>query len=191
MDRDDLSAESNEAVGVPDDDFIEVLTIFEESHWVEPHHNAELMELFRSRHFFDGEVPYYAVSDEGEVLVTFTFQYGEDEWSGTAENYRVKVDINPDLFDMIFSEQGFKETMNDVVSLYHVVKPQERALELEIPSKDNIQDKSDSGSDTELREIGTNTTIGVTVDIARYFADIIDEDRVKEGLRDHIGVPEE
>jgi len=191
MDRDDLSAESTEAVGVPDDDFIEVLTIFEESHWVEPHHNAELKELFRSRYFYDGEIVYYAVSDEGDVLVTFTVLYGEKEWNGNADNYRVKVDINPDLFDMIFSEQGFTEVMNDVVSMYHVVKPEERALELEIPSEGNIQNESDEASDTELREIATTTTIGVTVSIAEYFNGLVDEESIKEGLRNHIGVPGE
>lgn len=191
MDRDDLSAESTEAVGIPDDDFIEVLTIFEESHWVEPHHKAELKEVFRSRHFYDGEIVYYAVSGEGDVLVTFTILYGEKEWKGNADNYRVKVDINPDLFDMIFSEQGFREVMNDVVSRYHIVKPDERALELEIPSGGNIQNESDEASDTKLRELETTVTIGVTVSIAEYFDGLVDEESIKEGLRNHIGVSEE
>jgi len=191
MDRSNLSTKSSEASGIPDTDFIDVLEAFEDSDLLEPHHDSELKELFRSRNRFDGEVIYYAISGEDEVLATFTFLYSEEEWKGNADSYREQVDINSDLLDMIFSKQGFQETMDDIVTPFMVIVAKDRALELEVPAENKIENEVPSVPDVEYRELEIDTTVSVAVDIAKYFHSLIDEQKIKEELREQVVVSEE
>jgi hypothetical protein len=187
MDKNDLSTDQAEARGLPDTDFVDVLELFEDSNLLEPHHNAELEEVFRSRDGFGGEIIYYAVSDKDEILATFTFLYSKKEWKGDAENYRAEIEINPELFEMIFSEEWFEEAMDFIITPFMVMRPEERSLELEIPAKGNITG-SDTIPDMKYREVEINATINVVVDIAKYFRDRIDEKQVTRGLHEYIGV---
>lgn len=104
MDRDDLSRGS---IGeFADQEFINLLQVFEDSDQVDSHHNCKLTELFEAKETSDGEVVYYLYSMHREKSDYYVYSGTDDTVTDDAgieyePNYGVDYELKKTILGAI------------------------------------------------------------------------------------------
>jgi len=141
MDEDDLEDLDSRGDEFADPDFIDVLQVFEQSDLVESHHNCDISELFESKDNFEGQVVYYAVSDNnGDIIGSIQFFYNEWLWRGFADEYKGQIDFDSGLLEVLYSEEEFKSLVEAVGTEYMMAASEERSIILKIPGEPDLED---------------------------------------------------
>lgn len=114
--------------------------------------------------------PNYAVDYELKktILGAIQFFYDDDLWRGTAEQYNGQIDFNPDVLNLLYSEDEFQSLIKAVGTEYMKPKPKQLAITLEIPRD----------SDLEVVE----ETLDIAIELSRFFNSRISEETGAESF---------
>jgi hypothetical protein len=192
MEKDDTSDSSSSLSGngLPTEDFLSVLEMFEDMQEIESHHNCFTKELLSHRNSAEGNIIFYLIGYDGEIQVSITFPNRNEEWSGKSMYYQADIDFKSTLFKNLFSQEDFEDISEIFSSTFIKVMPGKEhiSLKLRIPSDNGIRSVEDYPNTKDDRKTGIQLTITRLRQIAAYFQDLENSQQHINELKESISI---